>query len=119
MTPPLEQELYNCKTEGALYRIVKFNGWFEIFSVNYVAKKNDRGDLWCSCQQGMKASCRHRTMVNQFRLNNHINDGWFYDYSNGAWEPPLNSVLRKIKERGKPCLQSDLQKSLRLLSEGK
>lgn len=71
--------LYNCKHDGDIYRITKFNSDFNVES-SYLCDLNS-----CECPAGVRPSCRHRQMLPKFIHRNHIGDEWFYDHDRGGW----------------------------------
>jgi hypothetical protein len=52
----------------------------------------------CSCPQGHKPSCRHRTMFPLFLKFGHINDGWFLQWENRMWRRPVNDIPVDVPE---------------------
>jgi hypothetical protein len=88
-------ELYQIRTEGNRYRVVKFNSWWNVIAIYYVFRSNHR---WhCDCPRSGIVSCRHRRMVQLFLQEKKVDTGWFYDHTTGIWERPVNDPFREFK----------------------
>lgn len=90
-------ELYQIRTEGNRYRVVKFNSWWNVIAIYYVFRSNHR--YHCDCPRNAIISCRHRRMVLIFKRDNKIDTGWFYDYTTGIWEKPVNHPSREFQRK--------------------
>ena len=52
----------------------------------------------CSCPQGHKPKCRHRTMFPLFLKFGHIGDGWFLEWDTRQWRRPVNDIPVDLPE---------------------
>lgn len=89
-TLPLWREVYtvDCKYRRH-YRVVKFDGLFNVESVYQVLGSNG-GTVSCPCFQGKFGRCRHRPLVILFEETNRINKRWFFDWELKVWYMPIN-----------------------------
>lgn len=71
--------LYNCKHDGDLFRVTKFDGDFNVES-SYLCTLTE-----CDCPAGHRPRCRHREMLPKFIQRGHVGDEWFYDHDRGGW----------------------------------
>src|ERR1700693_246624 len=68
----------------------------------FVIQKFDKDYVWqslyalsatiCTCPQGHKPKCRHRTMLPMFLQHGHIGDGWFLEWNTRMWRRPLMEI---------------------------
>src|SRR6266436_9602135 len=72
--------LYNCHTDGADYRITKFDSLGNVES-SYLCSLDN-----CECPAGHRPSCRHRHMLPRFLAKGAVNSFYFYDYDRQGWE---------------------------------
>lgn len=74
-----------------MWRVFKMDRQFEVIEayevteVNYVVNGEKRQFLTCSCFAGNKTTCRHRTMIGIFQLENAIDTGKAYDFDKSKW----------------------------------
>jgi hypothetical protein len=82
--------LYNCKTtdQPGQYIITKFilEQGMEVES-SYLVSTRD-----CACPRGTFRTCRHRNMLPYFRMKEHVDDGWFFEYNTRQWHEPVNDA---------------------------
>lgn len=71
--------LYNCHTDGAQYRITKFDSLGNVEST-YLCTIDE-----CECPAGFRSSCRHRHMLPRFIAKGAVNSFYFYDYDRQGW----------------------------------
>lgn len=89
--------LYQIKTEGSLFRIVKFDNHWEVQTINHVYYSKRK---WhCTCQRGSFPNCRHRIMQQIFMRDNKIDSGWFYDWEQHIWLRPVNDPVRVMLQK--------------------
>lgn len=46
----------------------------------------------CTCPQGHKPKCRHRTMLGFFLQHKHIGDGWMLEWDTRMWRKPVKDL---------------------------
>lgn len=112
-----ERGLYNIRqTHEYVYRIVKFDGWFNVVKEYYIYREGRHDSLKCTCPRGLRGGCRHTIVLDIFLKVNRINTGWFYEYETQSWERPIQDPVRQIQQRiAAPTLLELLQKSVSLL----
>lgn len=77
--------IYNLRTTELGFRITKFTDDVE---VEATYELRSEGQKWlCSCPAGPRPTCKHRKML--LRMQDHVDDGWFYDYERQNWRRPL------------------------------
>ena len=79
--------LYNCKSEGASFRITKFDD-----DLNPTSSYLTDGRT-CDCPAAKRPMCRHREMLPRFQHRGAVDTGWMFDYDRGGWvqmEPALS-----------------------------
>lgn len=84
---------YTVKTEQGIIRVTKFDELFNPIVSYHIFRLSKGEHLGCTCPAGWKPGCRHRIILDSFRQFNRINTGWFLNYDNMAWEPPI-SLMR-------------------------
>lgn len=75
--------LYSCLS-GAIegqYTISKFSNDGDYQSAYTVSEDT----YTCTCPAAQRESCRHREMLQTFIEEDHIGDGWMYDFDNDQW----------------------------------
>lgn len=68
------------------FTILKFSPDYDVESVYALSEKT------CTCPQGHKPKCKHRTMLRLFLTQAHVDDGWFLDWSTRLWRHPVGEV---------------------------
>lgn len=76
--------IYSIRTIPVGYRVAKFDDALN-FETSYDMPKLHNGVVMCSCPAANRHTCRHRDMLEIFKDEKHIGDGWFYDYDNDQW----------------------------------
>lgn len=90
--------LYNCRHDGDIFRITKFDSDWNV-EASYLCDL-----VACECPAGHRPSCRHRQMLPKFIQREHLGDEWFFDFDRGGWiqgaskdlEPSLTIVTNAI-----------------------
>lgn len=90
--------LYNCKHDGDLFRVTKFDGDFNVES-SYLCTLTE-----CDCPAGHRPRCRHREMLPKFIQREHVGDEWFFDYDRGGW---VQGASRDLQEPQKDSSATD------------
>lgn len=93
-------ELYNVRRIGIYtYRMVKFDGDFNVIDIHVLRKRSAIARFDCNCWHKNKHICRHRNMIELFILENKVDNGWFYDWDTGQWALPLTHPVRLLEQR--------------------
>lgn len=71
--------LYNCRHDGDVFRISKFDSDWNVEASYLLDAVN------CQCPAGHRNSCRHRDMLPKFINRDHVGDEWLFDFDRGGW----------------------------------
>lgn len=83
--------LYNCRTEGPNYRVVKFDNDLNLETI-YTLRRGYSGKYYCNCFAGNRDTCRHREMLAGFIKHNVVDSKYFFDYENWRWVTPVKEI---------------------------
>lgn len=97
--------LYGCRSLGAGdYRIMKFDEDYNIL-IYYATTERE-----CDCPAAHRSSCKHRVMLKEFFIRfKHVDDGWFLNWNNRQWHPPI--PLEKVQEVALPAPEAPVAAS--------
>lgn len=98
----METFVYSIRTIPTGWRIVKFDNLLNVSAIYYIT-----GNLWgtkyCSCWRkygpNNTVHCKHKAMLLEFWRVRNIDNGWFYDYENSKWHPPVSDRYKEIRKR--------------------
>lgn len=90
-------ELYSMRSTHNGYRMVKFNEDLNVLATYDMP--TFAGRLGCSCFQSSKPTCRHRQMAQIFLTFGRVDTGWFLNYEDLEWQPPLVESERPMWRR--------------------
>lgn len=83
-----ETTLYTVRRTSDRFCVVKFDFLFNVERVLNVTR-NRRRILYCDCERHNEFKCKHRRLVLMFEEHRKVNKGWFYNWDDHSWEPPL------------------------------
>lgn len=88
--------LYSCRIGagspvGQSYIIGKLDEDLDVLAT-YTLVENASGSLHCTCP-AYKPWCRHMDMLRKFQAEEHIGDGYLYNFDGKAWIPPVTGEL--------------------------
>lgn len=82
----MNAELYTVRSLPNGFRMVKFD---DLLNVLAVYELKQRRVVHCECFRANTHTCRHREMLEMFKVKKRVNKGWFYNYTTGKWVAPI------------------------------
>lgn len=93
-----EGSLYTVRRGPSGFVIVKFDDFFNPIET-YHMRRGRRRVLSCDCPQSREHKCKHRTMLLIFEEKQRVHRGWFFDWDDHSWEPPLTWPISQSEIR--------------------
>ncbi len=92
-------ELYTVKSRVKNhFTVTKFNEFFWPIKTYHVRRGRRRWML-CECPDKIKPMCKHRRLIQIFEKGGWVNKGWFFDWVDQSWEPPLTWPIHRTVDR--------------------
>src|SRR5258707_8504084 len=83
-----EGSLYTVFRDRDKFVLVKFDDWFNPLKWYSVKRLRNRW-MHCECPEKDQPMCKHRRILLLFEQKMRVGKGWFYDWDDHSWEPPL------------------------------
>lgn len=80
---------YTVRQEAGVYCVINFDNLFFVERIYKLWAEDNQ--IRCTCPAGMRG-CRHVIIFSIFCEWSRVDTGWFFDYDNEVWHPPLSQT---------------------------